>query len=74
MKITKLAKSQLVSVAEFEDMRETWEYLFDAFEKRMDTLKEVWRQQRIDVQNQMEWFAGGIFEDFYEKVRPLSLS
>lgn len=68
LKIVKLAKEQTVAVAEFEDMRETWEYLFNAFEKRMETLKEVWRQQRLNIKNQMECFAGGMFENWYAKV------
>ena len=69
LKIVKLATEQIVSVAEFEDMRESWEYLFDAFDNRMNTLKEVWKQQRLDVKNQMNCFSGGLFETWYEKVR-----
>ncbi|KAI0701101.1 hypothetical protein BC835DRAFT_300304 [Cytidiella melzeri] len=31
----------------------------------MDTLVEIWRQQRLDVSNQLECYCGGIFEDWY---------
>ncbi len=68
MKIVKLATVQTVSVAEFEDMRETWEYLFDAFDQRLDTLLEVWRQQRLDTSTQVECYAGGLFKRWHEKV------
>ncbi|PSS37523.1 hypothetical protein PHLCEN_2v637 [Hermanssonia centrifuga] len=67
MKIVKLATVQTVSVAEFEDMRETWEYLFDAFDQRLDTLLEVWRQQRLDTSTQVECYAGGLFKRWHEK-------
>lgn len=50
-------------------MRDSWENFFDVFEKRMETLEEVWRQQRLDIKVQMECFAGGMFEDWYAKVR-----
>lgn len=68
IKIVKLSKQQVVSVAEFEDMRETWEYLFEAFNNRMDALVEIWRHQRIQISDQMESFAGGMFKDCYERV------
>ena len=69
LKIIKLARQQTVSVADFVDMKETWEYLFDAFDSRLDTLVEVWRQQRLDIKNQVECFASGMFEDWYLKAR-----
>ena len=69
IKIVKLAQEQTISVAEFQDMRETWEYLFDAFDNRLDTLIEIWRQQRLDVKTQVECFASGMFEDWHLKAR-----
>ncbi len=68
LKIVRLARNQRVSVAEFEDMRETWEYLFEAFDKRLDNLLEVWRQQRLDISNQVDCYAGGLFKDWHERV------
>ena len=68
MKIVKLARTRVVSVMEFEDMRESWNSLFDAFQKRLDVLEEVWRQQRLDIENQVECYNGGLFEDWYERV------
>ncbi|PSS38103.1 hypothetical protein PHLCEN_2v83 [Hermanssonia centrifuga] len=67
LKIVRLARNQRVSVAEFEDMRETWEYLFEAFDKRLDNLLEVWRQQRLDISNQVDCYAGGLFKDWHER-------
>ena len=69
VKIVKLAKEQTVAVAEFVDMRNTWEALFDAFENRMHNLLEVWRQQRLDINIQTQTFCRGLFEDWYKKVR-----
>lgn len=74
LKIAKLATTQTVTVAEFESMRASWENLFDAFQQRMETLAEVWRQQRMDVKIQMQCFAGGIFEEWYTKVRDVARS
>jgi hypothetical protein len=68
MKIVKLARSRDVSVFEFEDMRETWEYLFGAFRKRLNVLKEIWRQQRMDVGNHVNAYAGGLFARWDERV------
>jgi hypothetical protein len=69
LKIVKLATTQTVSVAEFEEMRESWNYLFDAFDQRLDILKEIWRQQRLNVEIQVASYAGGLFENLYLKVR-----
>lgn len=68
MKIVKLAKTRTVAVPEFSDMRETWECVFEAYDKRLDTLVEIWRQQRLDVSIQVDCFAAGLFADWHERV------
>lgn len=68
MKIIKLAEKEEIAVAEFEDMRESWESIFDAFDKRLDILQEIWRQQRLDIETQVQCYYGGLFEDWYQRV------
>lgn len=68
MQIVQLACERVVSVSEFEDMRKTLEALLDAFDQRLDALIKTWRQQRIDVETQVECFTSGIFEGWYELV------
>ena len=68
LKIVKLATQQTIAVAEFEDLRDTWDYLFDAVDNRVWNLVDVWRQQRLDVKIQVETFARGLFEDWWKRV------
>ena len=68
MKIVKLATTRTVAVAEFVDMRETWNSVCEAFDQRLDTLKEIWRQQRLDVSVQVDCFAAGLFGSWHERV------
>ncbi|KIJ51454.1 hypothetical protein M422DRAFT_776699, partial [Sphaerobolus stellatus SS14] len=67
IKVINLAKVQVVAIAEFQDLRASWEFLFDAFEGRMFTLIELWRQQRRDVKVQVECYSAGLFEDWYKQ-------
>ena len=69
LQIVKLAKTQTVSIAEFVDMRDTWGWVFVAFGKRLNILVEIWRQQRLDIKNQLQCYSGGLFEGWYERVR-----
>ena len=73
LKIVKLAIEQTIAVAEFEDLRASWSFLFLAMTYRFYFLVEVWRQQRLDVEIQTESFAHGLFEKYYIWVRPNSL-
>lgn len=47
-------------------MTNSWNVIFDAFEKRMRALTESWRQQRMDIELQAQWYANGLFEDWYK--------
>lgn len=71
LQIVKLARTQTVSVAEFVDMRDTWDWVFVAFGKRLDILVEIWRQQRLDIENQLKCYSGGLFEDWHERREAL---
>ena len=73
LKIVKLAIGQTIAVAEFEDLRASWTYFFLAMNYRLYFLAEVWRQQRLDIEIQTQSFAHGLFEKYYEWVRPTSL-
>ncbi|KAJ3559202.1 hypothetical protein NM688_g482 [Phlebia brevispora] len=71
LKVVKLATKQHIPVDEFMKMRESWEYIFNALDKRISTLVQVWRQQRLDISIHLQSFAGGMFEDWYEQIRYL---
>ncbi|CAE7142908.1 unnamed protein product [Rhizoctonia solani] len=43
--------------------------IFDAFTKRTRSLMESWRQQRLDADLQAEWYAYGLFEDWYKREK-----
>ncbi|QRV74221.1 hypothetical protein RhiJN_02235 [Ceratobasidium sp. AG-Ba] len=43
--------------------------IFDAFTARTRSLMESWRQQRMDVGLQAEWYANGLFEDWYKQEK-----
>ncbi|QRV74222.1 ATP-dependent RNA helicase dbp9 [Ceratobasidium sp. AG-Ba] len=47
-------------------MHNSWQVIFDAFVKRMRSLTESWRQQRMDIKLQAQWYANGLFEDWYK--------
>ncbi|GJE90642.1 hypothetical protein PsYK624_067860 [Phanerochaete sordida] len=66
MQIVRLAKKEIIAVCEFEDMRDTWNCIFIALDRRLDVLEHVWRQQRIDPEAQVESYCGGLFEAWYD--------
>ncbi|EKM50992.1 uncharacterized protein PHACADRAFT_32038 [Phanerochaete carnosa HHB-10118-sp] len=69
MEVVKLAITKPVAVREFEDMRETWNTLFDAFGRRLKVLWEVWRQQRLDLESQVQYYCRGLFRGWHERNR-----
>ncbi|KAF8603840.1 hypothetical protein BDV93DRAFT_544465 [Ceratobasidium sp. AG-I] len=50
-------------------MTNSFQVVFEAFTKRTRSLMESWRQQRMDVELQAEWYANGLFEDWYKRER-----
>lgn len=68
MDIVKLARTRVVAVREFEDMRDTWDCVFDAFGRRLGVLWEVWRQQRLDLESQVQYYCRGLFRGWHERV------
>ncbi|KIP06084.1 hypothetical protein PHLGIDRAFT_471502 [Phlebiopsis gigantea 11061_1 CR5-6] len=67
MKIVKLARHKVISPQEFEDMRDTWESIFSAFETRFNVLVEMWRQQGRDLEIQSQCYCAGLFQDWYKR-------
>ncbi|GJE90655.1 hypothetical protein PsYK624_067990 [Phanerochaete sordida] len=65
IQVVRLAKKEIIAVCEFEDMRDTWNCIFIALDRRLDVLEHVWRQQRIDPEAQVESYCGGLFEAWY---------
>lgn len=45
----------------------SFQVIFDEFTRRARSLQESWRQQRMNVAMQAEWYANGLFEDWYKK-------
>ncbi|KAG9078847.1 hypothetical protein FS749_009094 [Ceratobasidium sp. UAMH 11750] len=50
-------------------MINSFHVIFDAFTRRTRSLMECWRQQRMDVELQAQWYANGLFEDCYEREK-----
>ncbi|KAG8737624.1 hypothetical protein FRC10_008026 [Ceratobasidium sp. 414] len=50
-------------------MINSFQVIFDAFTTRTRSLMECWRQQRMDVELQAQWYANGLFEDCYEREK-----
>lgn len=71
MEIVKLACTRRISVDEFVDMRSSWKQLFIAFGKRLDILEEIWRQQRLNIADQVHSYGGGLFEDWHARKQAL---
>lgn len=69
IQVVRLAKKEVISVQEFQDMRDTWNCIFWALDRRLDVLQQVWRQQRLDPEAQVESYNGGLFEAWYDLVR-----
>ncbi|KAB5594800.1 hypothetical protein CTheo_1779 [Ceratobasidium theobromae] len=50
-------------------MAKSFDVIFDAFTRRTRSLMESWRQQRIGNDLQAEWYANGLFEDWYKREK-----
>ncbi|KAK0199961.1 hypothetical protein DFS33DRAFT_1278372 [Desarmillaria ectypa] len=64
-KIVELAQIYVLSDQEFATMRITITSLTTAYECRLKTLLECWRQQRLDIKLQVQSFASGLFENWW---------
>jgi hypothetical protein len=58
-KVFDLGKDNLLQEGVTISMTNSWEVIFDAFVQRMRELSESWRQQRMDVDLQVQWYANG---------------
>lgn len=68
MQIVELAHKQVIPLAQIDDMCAACHAVLEVFEQRLEVLEEVWRQQRRDIENQVECYNGGIFERLYDRV------
>ncbi|KAF8603841.1 hypothetical protein BDV93DRAFT_522997 [Ceratobasidium sp. AG-I] len=66
-KIFDLGKDKPLQSGVTVAMTNTWQVIFDAFLRRMRALTESWRQQRMDIELQAQWYANGLFEDWYKQ-------
>ncbi|CAE6381754.1 unnamed protein product [Rhizoctonia solani] len=64
-KVFDLGRDNLLQEGVAISMVNSWDVIFDAFVQRMRELGESWRQQRVDVDLQVQWYANGLFEDWY---------
>ncbi|EKM50987.1 uncharacterized protein PHACADRAFT_151415 [Phanerochaete carnosa HHB-10118-sp] len=71
MKVLKVARLRPVAVREFEDMLDTWNFVFEAFGQRLDVLAQIWRQQRLELDTQVEYYNRGLFKGWYEREKSL---
>ncbi|KAJ1306952.1 hypothetical protein OPQ81_007932 [Rhizoctonia solani] len=65
-KVFELGKDSPLQEGVTISMLNSWDVIFDAFEKRMRVLCESWRQQRMNIDLQVQWYANGLFEDWYK--------
>ncbi|KAF7980229.1 hypothetical protein HWV62_39349 [Athelia sp. TMB] len=65
-KIIDLSKKLVLSEEEFDAMDSTLWSINEAFDKRYRDLVEGWRQQRVDVDLQVQSFAAGLYEDWHQ--------
>ncbi|CUA68888.1 hypothetical protein RSOLAG22IIIB_13839 [Rhizoctonia solani] len=65
-KVFDLGKDKPLQKGVTTSMITSWDVIFDAFEKRMRALCESWRQQRMNIELQVQWYANGLFEDWYK--------
>ncbi|KAG8730980.1 hypothetical protein FRC11_005410, partial [Ceratobasidium sp. 423] len=65
-KVFELGKDNPLQEGVTISMVNSWDVIFDAFVKRMRALCESWRQQRMDIDLQVQWYANGLFEDWYK--------
>ncbi|KAH7335133.1 hypothetical protein B0J17DRAFT_719692 [Rhizoctonia solani] len=64
-KVFDLGKDKPLQEGVTVSMINSWDVIFDAFVKRMRVLCESWRQQRMNIDLQVQWYANGLFEDWY---------
>ncbi|KAJ7036710.1 hypothetical protein C8F04DRAFT_1094154 [Mycena alexandri] len=60
------ANTLVLGEREFDTMTFSLQNLVAAFGTRYHTLTENWKQQRLDTGFLMQWFAGGIFNEWHE--------
>lgn len=66
-KIIDLAAKSVLDEQEFWTMASSLNHIRQAFTFRLRTVSECWRQQRLDIGQQLKTFASGIFEDWYKE-------
>ncbi|GJE90631.1 hypothetical protein PsYK624_067750 [Phanerochaete sordida] len=71
MKVLRAARTKLVAVREFEDMLDSWNYVFEAFSQRLGVLVQTWRQQRLDLDSQVQYFSRGLFKGWFEREQSI---
>ena len=42
------------------------ETVFDVYRDRIIELKDIWRRQRMDLDDQFQYYANGLLEDYYK--------
>ncbi|KAH7335134.1 hypothetical protein B0J17DRAFT_719693 [Rhizoctonia solani] len=68
-KIFDIAKDKPLQEGITISMTASLQVIFEAFTKRTRALMESWRQQRLDADLQAEWYAYGLFEDWYKREK-----
>jgi hypothetical protein len=58
-KVFELGRDKPLQAGVTMAMTNSWNVIFDAFVKRMRALTESWRQQRMDIDLQAQWYANG---------------
>jgi hypothetical protein len=64
-KILDLAQTYVLTEEEFWTMGQSLYSLRSAFDKRYRDLMEGWRQQRLNIDIQLQSFAAGMFEGWH---------
>ncbi|EUC55665.1 hypothetical protein RSOL_125990 [Rhizoctonia solani AG-3 Rhs1AP] len=68
-KMFDIAKDKPLQEGVTVSMVASLQVIFEAFTKRTRSLMESWRQQRLDADLQAEWYAYGLFEDWYKREK-----
>ncbi|CEL61696.1 hypothetical protein RSOLAG1IB_04446 [Rhizoctonia solani AG-1 IB] len=68
-KIFDIAKDKPLQEGITVSMTTSLQVIFETFTKRTRALMESWRQQRLDADLQAEWYAYGLFEEWYKKEK-----
>ncbi|KAJ7715416.1 hypothetical protein DFH07DRAFT_1068499 [Mycena maculata] len=58
--------------SKWDDMEETLGVLVWEFHDRFKSLRRSWRSQKLDIELQVECYAGGLFNGWYQEVDQLS--